>query len=91
MTVPETRAGRIEELLRERLSPAALEVVDESAAHAGHAGAASGGGHFRVRIVAEAFRGRSRIERHRAVHAALAAMLSHEIHALSIDAAAPGE
>ena len=90
MTAPE-RAARIETLLRESLSPTALEIVDDSAAHAGHAGAAAGGGHFRVRIVAEAFRGRSRIERHRAVHDALAAMLAHEIHALSIDAVAPGE
>ena len=90
MTAP-ARAARIETLLRERLSPNALEIVDESAAHAGHAGAAAGGGHFRVRIVAEAFRGRSRIERHRAVHDALATMLAHEIHALSIDAVAPGE
>lgn len=83
------RKARIEALLREHFAPVALEVVDESAAHAGHAGAAGGGGHFAVRIVAEAFRGRSGVERHRAVYAALASLMPAEIHALSIDASSP--
>jgi BolA protein len=68
----------------------ALEVVDESDRHKGHAGARPGGQtHFRVRITAEAFRGRGRIEAHRLVYAALAAEIADGIHALAIEAQAP--
>jgi BolA protein len=76
--------------LERALAPAALEIIDDSAAHAGHAGA-RGGGHFRVLLVAEAFRGRSQLERHRMVHAALAPLLSSAVHALSIVARSPEE
>jgi BolA protein len=82
---------KIESLLRAALAPVALEIVDESHLHAGHAGARGGGGHYRVRIVSEAFEGKSLIARHRAVNAAVASLMAHEIHALSIDARAPSE
>ena len=73
--------------------PEVLEVVDDSARHAGHAGAAGGRGetHFNVRIVSAAFAGLSRVGRQRAVNAALAEELAGPVHALSIRAEAPGE
>ncbi|MDX2232860.1 MAG: BolA family protein [Hyphomonadaceae bacterium] len=72
-----------------RFSPSALEVVDESHKHAGHAGAAPGGEtHFTVRIVAAEFADLSRVARHRAVTAALAGEFDTGLHALSIDARA---
>ena len=82
---------RIFRKLEEELRPAALDVVDESHHHAGHAGARDGGeSHFRVRIVAEAFRGKSRVEQHRMVNAALDHELQAQVHALAIQASAPG-
>jgi BolA family transcriptional regulator, general stress-responsive regulator len=81
----------IEALLRERLSPTRLEVVDDSARHAGHPGAASGGGHYRLRIVAAAFRGHPALERHRMVYGALGGLMGKEIHALSVEALSPEE
>lgn len=80
------RAEKIEHLLRERFSPSELLVKDQSHLHAGHAGAQEGKGHFAVTIVADAFEGLSRIERHRVVYAALGEMMETDIHALSIDA-----
>jgi BolA protein len=68
-----------------------LAVEDESHRHAGHAGAAGGASHFRIRIVAEAFRGISPVARHRLVYAALADMLKSEIHALAIEALPPAD
>jgi len=85
-----TVADRIEESLA-TLAPESLEVVDESAAHAGHAGARSGGGHFRLVIVARAFEGKPAQLRHRMVYEALGPMMKNEIHALAIKAYAPGE
>ncbi|HMK84444.1 MAG TPA: BolA family protein [Steroidobacteraceae bacterium] len=83
----------LEERLRERLvaefAPLELSVVNESHLHAGHAGAAAGGSHFRVRIVSEAFRGKPPLECHRAVYAAIAELLKHEIHAVAIEARPP--
>jgi len=73
------------------LDPEALDLVDESAAHAGHAGAASGGGHYRLVIVSPRFRGHGTLERHRMVYGALGPMMRREIHALSIQALAPEE
>jgi BolA protein len=85
-------AVRIESRLRAALAPAEVKVVDESDRHAGHAGARPGGeSHFRVYIVAEAFRGKTRLERHRMVNEALRAELEGGIHALAIHASAPGE
>ena len=80
----------ITEQLRKSLSPDALEIVDDSAAHAGHA-SAGGGGHFNVRIVSNAFAGKSRIQRHRLVYQALSGLMNADIHALSIKAQTPDE
>lgn len=85
-----TVSDRIERSLA-ALAPESLEVIDESAAHAGHAGARSGGGHYRLVIVARAFEGKPAQLRHRMVYDALAPMMKHEIHALAIKAYAPGE
>lgn len=83
------RMARIEQLLREAFSPEALQVEDESHLHAGHVGARSGRGHFRVHITASAFSGQSLVARHRAVFAALGTMMETDIHALAIKADAP--
>ncbi|UOA27696.1 BolA family protein [Pseudosulfitobacter sp. DSM 107133] len=80
-------ADEIAEKLNDVFSPRELEVVDDSASHAGHAGAPDAGqSHFNVRIRAAEFAGQSRIARHRAVHAAIGADLIGRIHALAIDA-----
>ena len=82
----------ITEKLRLAFAPETLDVVDESDRHAGHAGSRPGGEtHFRVHIVSEAFRGKSRIERHRMVNETLSRELKGGVHALAIHAAAPGE
>ncbi|MFP6664076.1 MAG: BolA family protein [Deltaproteobacteria bacterium] len=86
-----SRSDKIEGLLREKLTPTRLEVEDDSASHAGHAGASEGGGHFNVTIVAPAFAGRSRVERHRMVYTALGDMMPTEIHALAVRAFTPDE
>ena len=80
-------ASRIEAQLRERLDPSWLEVLDESALHAGHAGAnAQGfGSHFRVRIASPAFAGKSRVARHRLVYDALQNFIDEGLHALAIE------
>jgi BolA protein len=78
--------------LREAFSPESLDVADESHLHEGHAGHRPGGEtHFRVYIVSPAFEGKSRVERHRMINAALAAELAGSVHALAISAQAPGE
>ena len=79
---------RISTKLMQSLAPLALEVIDESHQHAGHAGARPDGeSHFRVKIAAEAFRGKSRVEQHRMVNAALADLLKDRVHALAIETA----
>jgi len=80
------RVALIEERLRTALAPESLEIIDDSAAHAGHAGAKDGG-HFTIRIVAAAFTGKTLIQRHRLIYAALADLMHREIHALSINKA----
>ena len=87
----ENRSTMIRERLTRELDPLELEVVDESAKHAGHAGAASGGGHFIVHIVANVFEGKNLIQRHRMVYDAMDDMMQSEIHALSIQAKTPQE
>jgi BolA family transcriptional regulator, general stress-responsive regulator len=78
--------------LREAFTPESLEVTDESHLHEGHAGHRPGGQtHFRVYIVSPAFKGKSRIERHRMINLALAGELAGSVHALAIRAEAPGE
>lgn len=76
---------RLEQRLREHLAPVHLDIVDESALHVGHAGAAGGGGHFRVRIVSAAFDGKSLLEQHRLVNAALRDLIGGEVHALGLE------
>ena len=83
-------ADRMAEHLRQQLQPTELEVLDESWQHAGHAGAGQGG-HYRLRIVADAFSGKSTVARHRLVYAALGELMRSRIHALSIKALAPEE
>ncbi|GHC76397.1 BolA family protein [Limoniibacter endophyticus] len=95
-----TIQNAIETKLTEKFSPDRLAVVNESHLHAGHkhedsghhaAFDGSGETHFRVRIVATAFEGMSRLDRHRAIHALLAHELENGVHALAIEASAPGE
>jgi len=82
----------IAEKLTATFAPTSLKVVDESHQHAGHAGHRPGGEtHFRIYMVAEAFRGKSRLERHRMINATLADELKAGVHALAIHAAAPDE
>ena len=71
------------------LEPTLIEIIDDSAKHAGHVGAREGGGHFRLRIIATCFSGLNVIARHRLVYDALGTLMRREIHALSIDASAP--
>jgi BolA protein len=78
-------------MLKSRFATARIAVKDDSARHAGHAGARSGAGHFMVRIESEEFSGRSRLQRHRLVYEALASMLPREIHALNIVAVSPDD
>ena len=85
------RMTTLRERLTETLRPESLEIVDESARHAGHAGAASGGGHFIVNIVSAAFEGKNLVQRHRMVYDAVGNMMHTEIHALSIQAKTPQE
>ncbi|HXS28541.1 MAG TPA: BolA family protein [Steroidobacteraceae bacterium] len=99
-TEPSPTADRIRAALERQLAPVGLDVQDESARHAGHPGAREGG-HFRVRIVSERFRGLTRIARHRLVYDCVARQLGAEagcstlqtagIHALAIEAHAPEE
>lgn len=89
---PQPRASLavIEQRLREGLQPEQLEIQDDSAQHAGHAGAREGG-HYTVRVVSERFRGLTRVARHRLVYDLMAELMRQGIHALVIDAKAPGE
>ena len=80
----------LERKLQEAFSPLSLQVIDESSQHLGHAGARPDGeSHFRVKIVAAAFLGKSRVEQHRMINQVLAAELKERVHALAIEAAAP--
>jgi BolA protein len=92
MSTQETVKHTITNKLREAFAPESLEVTDESHLHEGHAGHRPGGEtHFRVHIVSPAFKGKSRVERHRMINSALAAELAASVHALAISAQAPGE
>ena len=85
------RGAKIEQMLTAALAPLHLEVRDDSHKHAGHAGAAGGAGHFSVRILSEKFRGLPVLARHRLVYEALRPLIPAEVHALGIEADAPGE
>lgn len=86
-----TTVGRIRAALDARFAPSALEIGDDSALHAGHAGARGGGGHYRVFIVSDAFEGCSRVRRQRMIYDAVGDMMKHEIHALAIRALTAAE
>ena len=82
MDTPEVIVSRI----REHLSAESVEIEDQSHLHAGHAGAAGGGGHYEVTIVASCFKGLNTLARHRLVYKAVGDLMKKEIHALSIQA-----
>lgn len=85
-------AQRVRRKLEAAFSPLSLDVADDSARHAGHAGArAEGETHFTVRIVSDAFSGMSRVERQRKVYAVLAEELAQHVHALQLDTRTPDE
>lgn len=85
------RVEALRECLQRALQPTALDVVDESHLHAGHAGARDGRGHFRVRVVSQQFAGQRPLARHRLVYAAVGELMTTDIHALSIQALTPEE
>lgn len=85
------RISMIRARLEQALAPKKLEITDDSHLHRGHAGAASGGGHFSVVIVSDKFTGLSLVQRHRLVYQAVGDMMPGEIHALSIQSLAPEE
>ena len=85
------RVAMIEQMLNDSFAPASLEIEDQSALHAGHAGVQNGGGHFAVKIISNKFNGKNRIERHRMVYKALGNAMQTEIHALSINPLTPEE
>jgi BolA protein len=86
-----TRIERIRAALERAFAPARLEIEDQSDRHRGHAGAASGRGHFRVEIVANAFAGVAPLARHRLIYAALGELMQTDIHAVSLQALTPEE
>lgn len=86
-----TRVEQLTERLRTGLEPETLEVIDESHHHVGHAGAADGRGHFTVLVVSQRFAGLNTVRRHRLVYEIVGDMMTTDIHALSIQALAPGE
>ncbi|HET6182349.1 MAG TPA: BolA family protein [Acetobacteraceae bacterium] len=92
MHKPESRAGRVESALRRAFAPSFLRITDDSAKHAGHAGARPGGEtHYSVLVVSPRFAGLSRVERSRAVYAALAGELGSGLHALALTLRTPEE
>jgi BolA protein len=86
-----TTKEKIEQTLRRTLAATAVEVEDESALHAGHAGAMSGGGHYRVTVVSPLFSGKPLVARHRMVYEALATEMQGEIHALALTTLTPDQ
>lgn len=85
------RIEKIRNRLAATFSPVECQLIDESYLHAGHAGAASGGGHYKMRLVSDRFEGLNRIARHRLVYDCLRDMMHSDIHALTIIAFAPSE
>jgi BolA protein len=84
-------AKKIVTILQHALAATHVDVEDESALHAGHAGAASGGGHYRVTVVSPLFEGKTLVARHRLVYDALAKEMQHEIHALALTTLTPSQ
>ena len=87
----QARVDQIRSRLESALNPISLDIRDDSAMHEGHAGARGGAGHYTICIMADAFHGVRRLQRHRLVYDAVADMMPGEIHALSINATAPDE
>jgi len=85
------RIAAIRERLQAGLHASAIDVIDDSHLHVGHAGARDGKGHFRVRVVAEAFRGMRAVQRHQLVYRSLGDMMQTDIHALGVIALTPDE
>jgi len=81
----------IKQKLNDAIQPQLIEIIDDSAAHAGHAGAKQGAGHYNVTIVAEAFEGKTLVQRHQLIYQALGDLMKTEIHALGINALTPSE
>ena len=81
----------IKQKLNATLNPELIEIIDDSAAHAGHAGAKNGGGHYNVTIVADIFNDKSLVQRHQLIYQALGDLMKNEIHALGINALTPSE
>jgi BolA family transcriptional regulator, general stress-responsive regulator len=88
---PTDRIARIESALRRAMQVTALDIIDDSHLHAGHAGARDGRGHFRVRIESDAFAGLRAVARHQLVYRALGDLMQTDIHALGIEALTPAE
>jgi BolA family transcriptional regulator, general stress-responsive regulator len=88
--MPETTVDRIRDRLVP-LEPLLIELRDDSASHAGHPGAAGGGGHYELRLVSAQFTGQSKIARHRLVYHLLGDLMQREIHALAMNLLAPDE
>ncbi len=84
-------AELIKQKFNEALKPNLFEIIDDSAAHAGHAGAKNGGGHYNVTIVAEIFDGKTLVQRHQLIYQTLSDLMKKEIHALGINALSPSE
>ncbi len=82
--------GLIEQRLA-ALAPELVQIYDESAEHAGHAGAASGGGHYQLILVSRRFEGKTRVARHRLIYEALGDLMQRQVHALAITALTPEE
>jgi BolA protein len=91
MSINQNRIALFEEDLHKAFAIEHLDIEDESHLHAGHAGAATGGGHFKLSIISPDFKGLSSVARHRAVYAALNKHIPQEIHALTIYAKTPEE
>lgn len=85
------RMDEIYKRLNATFSPLSCHLEDESAAHAGHAGAASGGAHYRLKLVSAIFEGQNRVTRHRLVYDCLLDLMHKDIHAIAINAVAPSE
>jgi BolA protein len=91
MTINQDRIRLFETDLKAAFDVIDLKIEDESHLHAGHVGAASGGGHFKIRIIAPQFEGMNLVKRHRAIYAALNSHFPNAIHALTIEAISPAE
>ncbi|MCK5666632.1 MAG: BolA family transcriptional regulator [Thiotrichaceae bacterium] len=83
--------AQIEEIITTSFKPEQLEILDNSQAHAGHAGVQNGGGHYHVNIVSKDFEGKTQVQRHQLIYQALGNLMKKEIHALGINASTPTE